>query len=42
VVAAASITGGLTTIRPLLLSVGVWYVAVGIQLLSRARAVGSG
>jgi hypothetical protein len=42
VVAAVSIIGGLTTIFPLLLSVGVWYVAVGIQLLSRAGAVGSG
>lgn len=36
--AAVAVIGGVTTFFPLLLSVGVWYVAVGIQLLGLTRA----
>jgi hypothetical protein len=37
-VAAISVIGGVTTFFPLLLSVGVWYVAVAVQLLGLTRA----
>jgi len=39
VVAGVCIVGGLTTVFPLLLSVSIWYLAVGVQLFRRPRAI---